>query len=130
MLPMTAMKPRKHSTGSMAAGFMESFVQSAKSWGEALRMPSDAETKAAQIMILHRRGHSTRAIALAVYDLVEHTPQGVIEKAMAYVRVVTRQRRGHGESKADVRWRNSAQGRAMCNAKKNRQRAKHRISLS
>jgi hypothetical protein len=93
-------------------------------------MPSDAETKAARIMALHRRGHSTRAIALAVYDLAEHTPQGVIEKAMAYVRVVTRQRRGRGESEADVRWRNSALGRAACNAKQNRKRARRRVSLS
>ena len=67
-------------------------------------------TKAAEIMALAAQGLSTREIALKVYG--EAT-----EGKLAYVRVVSKQRRGSSESLHDKRWRASKHGRVVHNAK-------------
>jgi hypothetical protein len=87
-------------------------------------------TKAAQIIQLFRLGKSTREIAVEVYSLGENAPKRLIEAKMAYVRVVARQRLdGCGESDADIRWRTSAHGRPIYNAKHRISSARHRAML-
>jgi hypothetical protein len=64
-----------------------------------------------------------------VFDLTDQSPPNKIDSAMAYVRVVLRQRIGRGESPADIRWRRSSHGRQICNRKhreKQRRRALRR----
>jgi hypothetical protein len=55
-------------------------------------------------MALHRRGKTTRQIAEAVYDLKPNCMAKTIDKYMAYVRVVVRQRKGEGRSEHDIRY--------------------------
>lgn len=61
-------------------------------------------TKSAQIMALHKRGKTTREIAMAVYGLAPDPTRQVIDRKMAYVRVVLRQRKGQGTSPANTRY--------------------------
>lgn len=71
----------------------------------------EAVTKASQIMALHAQGLSTREIALEVYG-------EAIDKRMAYVRIVVRQRKGGtGITEATKRWQanNPRTYRAMRN---------------
>lgn len=61
-------------------------------------------TKAATIMRLHAEGLSTREIALEVYALDPSLPWDVLDRKMAYVRVVIRQRKGTRQSQHDQRY--------------------------
>ena len=60
-------------------------------------------TKAARILALHAKGKTIHEIAMAVYGEAS-------DKRMAYVRVVTRQRRG-SQSEIDKRYETSVGGR-------------------
>ena len=64
-------------------------------------------TKSAHIMTLHAQGLATRQIACEVYQIPSEAPNKVMASAMAYVRIVTKQRRGRGLSPADVAWRSA-----------------------
>ncbi len=61
-------------------------------------------TKKEQIMALHAKGKTTRQIAEAVYGLQPDCMAKTVDKYMAYVRVVTRQRKGAGHSKNDRKY--------------------------
>ena len=54
-------------------------------------------TKVARIMAMHKRGKTTKEIAIEVYGKAS-------ESATAYVRVVTRQRKGTAYSPADTKY--------------------------
>lgn len=80
-------------------------------------------TKAATIMRLHAAGLSTREIALAVYG-------EALDKRMAYVRIVVRQRKGSGQSPADIRLRQSPNGRVAYNARQNEWQKRNRDKVN
>ena len=61
-------------------------------------------TKKAQIMALHAQGKATREIACEVYGISLEAPAHVLDTPMAYVRVVTRQRKGGSLSAYDATW--------------------------
>ncbi len=71
-------------------------------------------TKKEQIMALHKQGKTTRQIAEAVYGLKPDCMAKTIDKYMAYVRVVTRQRKGSGRSEHDRKYMESG-GRDLQN---------------
>ena len=62
-------------------------------------------TKSEQIMRLHAQGLSTRLIACEVYQISSEAPHKLMASAMAYVRIVTKQRKGRGDSPANKKWR-------------------------
>lgn len=62
-------------------------------------------TKSSHIMHLHAQGLSTRQIACEVYQISSQAPHKVMASAMAYVRIVTNQRKGSGEAPANKKWR-------------------------
>ncbi len=64
-------------------------------------------TKAQMILDLHKQGKTTRQIAEAVYGLQPDCMARAIDKHMAYVRVVVRQRRGSRRSATDQRYLDS-----------------------
>lgn len=74
-------------------------------------------TKASQIMALHKQGKTTRQIAEAVYGLQPDCMPKVVDKYMAYVRVVVRQRKGSGRSEHDLKYMNNG-GQAKASARK------------
>lgn len=62
-------------------------------------------SKSFQIMSLHAQGLSTRQIASEVYQISSKAPHKLMASAMAYVRIVTKQRKGRGNSPANKKWR-------------------------
>ncbi len=62
-------------------------------------------TKSEQIMALHAEGRSNREIACEVYGIFTDAPTSLLTVPMTYVRVVTRQRMGKGQSTHDRAWR-------------------------
>lgn len=82
--------------------------------------------KASRIAELHAKGMSTRQIAREVWGLPDDTPHRELDRKMAYVRVVLRQRNGdsYASSPADRRYYESDHGRRRIN---DRQRSKYAL---
>ena len=85
-------------------------------------------TKSAQIMALHKRGKTTREIAITVYKLPSDAHFEDVDRKAAYVRVVVGQRKGLGMSPHDKRWRASPEGRKVYNAAMRRYYHRHKAT--